>query len=145
MSGEDKFQQVFLSHSVRSAGAKAIALNEKLKQEGFTTFICVDMDAGDKFREAITGNASNCKVMVVFLDESWAQSRECKSEFNCAYSCYTRHESPQVVPIVIGGFQWIVPETYSLAHCISSNFQCLCAQGGRSLKYEVVCDILILI
>ena len=68
-----EYQQVFLSHCVRSAGSAAKQLDQMVQSVGLSTFICVDMEAGDGFREAIVGNAANCKVMVLFMDEQWAQ------------------------------------------------------------------------
>ncbi|XP_075252097.1 uncharacterized protein LOC142344378 isoform X2 [Convolutriloba macropyga] len=127
-----EFQQVFLSHCVRSAGVAAKSLDDMVREKGMSTFICVDMEAGDGFREAIVGNAANCKVMVLFMDEQWANSKECKSEFNCAYSCFNRSEWPKFVPIVLGGFNWIKPTTYPTAHCITSNFQCLMLDADQS-------------
>ncbi len=118
-------QQVFLSHCVATMGEPATEMNSKLESSGYTTFICTDMIAGAEFRRSITINAANCKIMIVFLDESWANSRECISEFNCAYSCFNKKGSPQFIPIVIGGFHWIDPERYPEAHCITSNFHCL--------------------
>ena len=108
-------------------GERATALNEKIQAEGCSTFICTQIDPGEDFRTQININAANCKVMVILLDEKWANSFECLAEFKCAFSCYTSNKgrTPQIVPVVVGGFQWIKPEKYADSHCIKANFQCI--------------------
>ncbi len=106
-TSNSEFKQVFLSHCVSSMGSRAATLNKKVRERGFSTFSCVDMGGGDNFRERIVGNAINCKVMVLFVDKSWAESKECISEFNCAYENFTATGSPHFIPVFIGGFAWI--------------------------------------
>ncbi len=120
-----EFKQVFLSHCVRSSGTLASQLNQLLQRSGLTTFTCVDMELGERSRKSIQGNATNCKVMVVFMDEDWTQSGECELEFNDAISIYNKEKSPVFLPIVVGGFGWIKPKEHHLAHCLTSSFQCI--------------------
>ena len=120
-----EIKDVFLSHCVASMGVHAVALSEKIRNEGYSTFICTQMDPGQDFRRQITVNAANCKIMIIFLDSKWAQSKECLSEFNCAYSCYNKTQAPQIIPVVVGGFQWICPRKFPEVNCITANFQCL--------------------
>ena len=118
-------KQIFLSHCVASTGVQAMSLKKKLKAAGYTTFVCTAMSAGQELRREITANAANCKVMIIFLDDSWAKSKECISEFNCAYSCFNKTETPRIIPVVMEGFQWIDPVKFPEAHCITANFYCL--------------------
>ncbi|XP_075240363.1 uncharacterized protein LOC142335895 isoform X2 [Convolutriloba macropyga] len=124
------FKAVFLSHCVRSTGEQANRLYDLLKQNEISAFICGRMEVGDDFRTDINGNAANCKAMVVFLDEAWAQSGECEAEFFSAISLYNRKKTPKILPIVVDGFHWIDPEQHSEAHNITSRFQCLTIQRG---------------
>ena len=63
MSGSSgDIKQIFLSHCVESMGVHALALNERLRSNGYSTFVCTTMSAGQQFRREITVNAANCKV-----------------------------------------------------------------------------------
>ena len=125
MFAMSEIKDIFLSHCVASMGAQAVAISENLRNAGYSTFICTQMDPGQDFRRQITANAANCKIMLILLDERWAKSKECLSEFNCAYSCYNKTQAPQIIPVVVGGFQWICPRTHPEVNCITANFQCL--------------------
>ena len=118
---------VFISHCCRTTKEVALILHGYLENAGVKTFICLEMEAGASFRTEINFNASNCKVMIILLDQAWTESTECESEFNCAYKLFTNKGTPEMLPIVIGGFKWINHKTKEgvRAHSITSNFQCM--------------------
>ena len=121
---------VFISHCCRSTKEVALILHDYLENAGVNTFICL---AGASFRTETYFNASNCKVMIILLDRAWTESTECESEFNCAYKLFTNKGTPEMLPIVIGGFKWINHKTKEgvRAHCITSNFQCMQIISGE--------------
>ena len=115
---------VFLSHHVKSMNRYVCQLGDKLKEMGISAFICTNMKPGDDYRDTITLNAVKCKIFIPFINEAWAKSKECISEFNCAHRTYTTTKRPQIAPIIIGGFDWIKVEKYPVAVNITSNFNC---------------------
>ena len=118
------YADVFLSHHVGSMNKYACQLRDKLKATGISVFICTDMKPGDYYREAITVNATQCKIFIPFINEAWAKSEECIIESNCALRCYTAAKTPQIVPIIIGGFKWIDPVKHPNTFIITSNTNC---------------------
>ena len=115
---------VFLSHHVGSMNKYVCQLGEKLKTMGISAFICTNMKPGADFRHAITVNAVKCKIFIPFINEAWAKSEECIFEFNCALRSYTTTKTPQIAPIIIGGFGWIDVLQYPDVYNITANTNC---------------------
>ena len=108
----------------------ALRLAGKLRQFGIQSFVSTNMSAGEDYRQAITVNAVKCKVFVPFINEEWARSEECIIEFNCALRSYTTSKTPQIVPIIIGGFQWIDVVEYPDVYNITANTNCAVLQNN---------------
>ena len=121
---------VFLSHHVGSMNKYAYQLHDKLQQLSVEPFICTNMKPGDDFRSSITKNAVKCKIFIPFINEEWARSEECISEFNCALRSYNTRKAPQIVPIIIGGFGWIDVDKYPDVYNVTANTNCAVLQGN---------------
>ena len=126
-----EYADVFLSHHVGTMGEHAKKLYEELCRRSIKTFICTSMKPGADFRQTITVNAVKCKLFVAFINEAWACSEECISEFNCALSGYNQAGSPKILPIVIGGFDWIDVVKYPNVFYIKANTNCCLLQGDN--------------
>jgi len=124
-----RYADVFLSHHCASMNKYAVQLDEKLRSLGINTFICTSMKPGDDFRHSIIVNAVKCKIFVAFINELWAASEECISEFNCALRGFNVKKTPLIMPIVIGGFGWIDVEVYADVFNITSNTNCAVLNG----------------
>ena len=103
----------------------ACLLDDQLHDMAIKTFICTSMKPGVDFRQAITVNAVKCKLFIPFINESWAKSDECLFEFNCALRSYATNKTPNIIPIIIGGFSWIDVETYPDVYNITANTNCI--------------------
>ena len=123
------FADVFLSHHVSSMNNSALKLEKELQSMGLQTFICTRIKPGCDYRQSIVTNAVKCKVFVAFVNEAWAQSDECMIEFNCALSNYNAHKTPKILPIIIGGFNWIDVVKYPHVFNIKANTNCAVLDG----------------
>ena len=119
-------KDVFLSHHVSSINSIARKFEDELDKLDITTFLCTSVRPGQDYRRLLTINAVKCKVFIAFINNAWAKSNECTNEFNCALSSFNKTLHPIIIPIVIGGFDWIYDsiEEYPDAFNIISNFQC---------------------
>ena len=126
-----EFADVFLSHHVSSMNSYASKLDEELQAAGIKTFICTSMMPGDDFRQNIIVNAVKCKIFVAFVNEAWAKSEECVTEFNCALRGFNSNKSPKIIPIIIGGFGWIDVVKYPDVFNITANTNCAVADGNN--------------
>ena len=134
---------VFLSHHVSSMNVHASKLNQELRGMGIKTFICTSMKPGDDFRKSIIVNAVKCKLFVAFINEKWADSEECITEFNCALRSFNKSKTPKIIPIIIGGFGWIDVAKYPDVYSITANTNCAVLNGDDWVKVlnEVISSI----
>ena len=107
----------------------ASQLEEKLQKHGIKSFLCTRMKPGEDFRNAITVNAVKCRLFVPFINEEWAKSEECTFELNCVLRSYATTKTPQIVPIIIGGFSWIDVVKYPHVYNITANTNCAVLQN----------------
>ena len=116
---------------------------EKLRKMGLKVFICTSLRPGEDFRQSITVNAVKCKLFIPFINEQWAMSEECIFEYNCALRSYTTKRTPQFVPIIIGGFQWIDVIKYPDVYNITANTNCavLTDNNWGKLFQEIIASI----
>ena len=85
--------------SLQCSSSETIAkeLNASLRSKGFTTWICIEMDGGATyryyieylymlfnvyFRVEIVVNAAGSKALIALMNTRWAESKECRYEFN---------------------------------------------------------------
>jgi formylglycine-generating enzyme required for sulfatase activity len=77
---------LFVSHASRD-DAMAVALEGWLRGKGFTDLFIdhSNIDAGDKWAQALRDAAGACRVVVCLVTENWLASDECFSEFRAAW------------------------------------------------------------
>src|SRR5271169_4850211 len=77
---------LFVSHASRD-DAMARPLEAWLRAKGFTDLFIdhSDIDAGDKWAQALRDAAGACRVVVCLVTENWLASDECYSEFRAAW------------------------------------------------------------
>jgi len=94
--------------SLQCASSEAIAqsLNQYLRAHGYSTWICVEMKAGVTYREEIVVNASSSKAFIALMNIKWAESKECRYEFNIATRSSLTKGIPNLIPIVLEQFDW---------------------------------------
>ena len=97
---------VMISLHAGSSSSIAKQLDEQLRLYKFTSWMCLHMNAGLKYRREIVTYASRCKVMVILLNEPWAKSKECEFEANIAFRKLLVHGSPTIIPLVLQNFEW---------------------------------------
>ena len=74
---------LFVSHASRDDSA-AIALEAWLRARGFTDLFIdhSDIDAGEKWAQALRDAAGACRVVVCLVTENWLASDPCFGEFS---------------------------------------------------------------
>jgi len=94
--------------SLQCSSSESIAreLNEFLHTKGLTTWICVEMQGGTNYREEIVINAAGSKAMVALMNTKWAESKECRYEFNIALRTNLTKGFPAIIPIIVENFDW---------------------------------------
>src|SRR5271168_3684555 len=77
---------LFVSHG-SGDDAMAVALEAWLRGKGFTDLFIdhSDIDAGDKWAQALRDAAGACRVVVCLVTENWLASEECFGEFKAAW------------------------------------------------------------
>lgn len=80
-----KKAQVMISLCVRTMLPVAQRFQAFLEEHGVSTWICTEMDAGVDFRDAIVDAVDDATVFLPLIDQAWAASGECESEFQYAY------------------------------------------------------------
>src|SRR5271155_4933390 len=77
---------LFLSHASRDDAA-ALALEAWLRGRGFTDLFIdhSDIDAGEKWAQALRDASGACRVVVCLVTERWLASDECFGEFKAAW------------------------------------------------------------
>lgn len=79
--------EIFLSVHVSSLGDCAKRLKDTIERKlqmgsnGTKVFLCTDLAGGVNYRDEIIKGVKDCKVFIAFMNEEWAQSGECESEF----------------------------------------------------------------
>src|SRR5277367_563727 len=73
---------LFLSHASRDDAA-ALALEAWLRGRGFTDLFIdhSDIDAGEKWAQALRDAAGACRVVICLVTENWLASEVCYGEF----------------------------------------------------------------
>jgi len=66
----------------------------------------MEMGAGVQFREEIVVHASGSKAFIALLNENWAESKECRYEFNIATRSNLSKGFPVIIPVVLKQFDW---------------------------------------
>jgi len=94
--------------SLQCSSTEKIAkeLNEYLHSRGFSTWICIEMQGGINYREEIVINASGSKAMIALMNVKWAESKECRFEFNVALRTSLTKGSPVIIPVILENFDW---------------------------------------
>jgi len=99
---------VMISFHVNSMGGVARKLQEFLREHNYSTFVCLDLIAGDNFRTEIVKNAKACKFFILLINENYANSQEAEFEFNIALNDKLHSSVPgatkRFIPIIIGDF-----------------------------------------
>jgi len=96
---------VMLSVHCGTMLAHANNLKTYLLAQGYTVFLCDQMNIGDNYRTEISINASNCKAIIPFMNKPWCNSKECEFEFNIAVRTnFTNNGSPAIVPLLLEQF-----------------------------------------
>jgi formylglycine-generating enzyme required for sulfatase activity len=77
---------LFISHASED-DVTAVALEAWLRARGFTDLFIdhSDIDAGEKWAQALRDAAGACRVVVCLVTENWLASDECFSEFRAAW------------------------------------------------------------
>jgi hypothetical protein len=77
---------LFVSHASRD-DAMAIVLETWLRDKGFTDLFIdhSDIDAGEKWAQALRDAAGACRVVICFVTENWLASDVCFGEFMVAW------------------------------------------------------------
>jgi len=115
--------------SLHCASSTQIAKNidQYLKEQGFTTWMCLHMTAGMNYRTDIIKNASKCKAMVILLNKDWAESGECEFEANVTLRKNLVKGSPSIMPLVLQEFDY---EEYPLVDAIMCNTNAIFMKGS---------------
>lgn len=106
-----------ISINVRTMGDTAKFLKEFFERHEISCWICVQMDGGIDFRDAIVDAVKKCHIFLPLINSEWASSGECKDEFNFAKRLnLTSHESgrslegenrlPVILPIAFPNLVW---------------------------------------
>lgn len=106
--------------SLQCSSAEKIAkeLNSFLRNKGYSTWICIEMQGGVTYREEIVVNASGSKTMIALMNVRWAESKECRYEFNIALRSQLTKGLPHIIPIVLESFDF---NTYPLITGVMAN------------------------
>jgi len=116
-----------ISFHVATMKEKVVEFAEKLRNLGYSVWICLDIAGGDAFRDSIVTNVVKCSVFLPFINEGWAKSKECLWECNIAQRRALVTGAPVILPIYIGGFSWM--EKYPLVYGMSCNTNGLALQN----------------
>jgi len=94
--------------SLQCSSSETIArdLNQFLHSKGVTTWICVEMQGGTNYREEIVINAAGSKSLIALMNTKWAESKECRYEFNIALRTNLTKGFPAIIPIIVENFDW---------------------------------------
>lgn len=92
---------MFVSLKVSSTAAYANALVLELRTAGLEVWICSDLKAGDAYREEIVVNATTARSFVCLIDKAWAESGECRFEFNTAMRTFLTKGKPIMLPVLM--------------------------------------------
>jgi hypothetical protein len=93
---------IFLSVHISSMGDCAKRVKDCIDKQigqGGKVFLCTDLTGGVSYRDEIIKAVKECKVFIAFMNEEWAQSGECESEFLLAKRLnLTSHERQATQP-----------------------------------------------
>eukprot|EP01111_Echinosteliopsis_oligospora_P003639 TRINITY_DN1570_c0_g1_i1.p1 TRINITY_DN1570_c0_g1~~TRINITY_DN1570_c0_g1_i1.p1 ORF type:complete len:512 (+),score=159.44 TRINITY_DN1570_c0_g1_i1:98-1633(+) len=98
-----------------------------LKEIGYDVWVCSDM-SGTEYREEIDRNITKADVVVIVLNGHWANSMECKREFNVAQQAHftnleiNGNNRPVIMPIAFSDFNWF--SDHPLFSVKNTNFIC---------------------
>jgi len=106
--------------SLQCSSSESIAreLNQYLQSKGISTWMCIEMHGGTNYREEIVINAAGSKAMVALMNIKWAESKECRYEFNIALRTHLTKGAPAIIPIIVENFDW---NAYPLLIGVMSN------------------------
>jgi len=118
----DKQIDVFISLHVSSGGKYGQQFTQFLKEHNLTSWICTSLLVGDEYRKQIVKNASTCKFFIPLINASWGRSSECTFEYNIAERTFRLSKTnPIILPIIIGGLDWINPNEFPEIYGIICN------------------------
>jgi len=102
-----------LSLHVSSMKQSAQLVTAILKEVGFDVWVCYDnLLGGVEYRDEIDRNITKADVVIMMLNSHWANSVECKREFNVAQQAhFTNREingnnRPVLLPLAFSDFNW---------------------------------------
>ena len=91
---------VMISLCCRTQQNLAYQLRDYLHSQNLSTFLCMDMGAGDIYRSEIIVAAASSKFFIPLIDTAWANSKECAFETNIALRNSLVQGRPTITPIV---------------------------------------------
>jgi len=89
-----------------SSETMARELNQYIRDKGYSTWICVEMQGGNNYRDEIVVNAAGSKVLIALMNVKWADSKECRYEFNIALRANLTKGFPHIIPVIMENFDW---------------------------------------
>lgn len=78
----------------------ATKLRDFLHARNISTFLCMDMGAGQIYRNEIIVAAASSRYFIPLIDLAWADSRECEFETNIALRNSLIQSRPVIAPVV---------------------------------------------
>jgi len=100
-----------------------------LHENGYSTWLCDDMEAGASYRLDISVAASTSKAVVLLINERWCMSAECQFEFNIALRKHFLKNAPALVAVLLEDFK--VYEKYPIIDGFLCNFNGIVVNGGK--------------
>eukprot|EP00808_Paulinella_micropora_P026015 g69024.t1 len=138
-TGNPADADVMISLNCATMAKQAAEFRGYLNRQGYTTWICLDMNAGASFREEIVLAATLCKVFVPLMNEAWANSKECQFEFKIAQRNNLVDGRPTILPIVLDNLN---TKKYPLIHGVMCNTNALFAKPDLAQTWQEVSDAL---
>ena len=91
---------VMISLCCRTQMQLATKLRDFLHACNISTFLCMDMGAGQIYRNEIIVAAASSRYFIPLIDLAWADSRECEFETNIALRNSLIQSRPVIAPVV---------------------------------------------
>lgn len=91
---------VMISLCCRTQMQLATKLRDFLHARNISTFLCMDMGAGQIYRNEIIVAAASSRYFIPLIDLAWADSRECEFETNIALRNSLIQSRPVITPVV---------------------------------------------
>jgi len=126
---------VMISLHVDSTKEFASKLRSYLLENGYSVWICTDLNIGTDYRNEIIIAARTCKVFMPLINENWAKSKECEFEYNIAQRRRAKTEKyPIIMPIVLTTFD---STQYDIVEALLANYNVIFSKNLDSIQTTV--------